>query len=156
MLEYKGYTGVFDFDPVAERFHGRVIGIRDEVTFRGTSVQQLKQELAEAVEDYLDFCREVGKTPERPYRGRILVRTSPDTHREVAIRAEVEGTSINKWVGEALEKALGAAVPSAVVETGEATPAPTTVPLRSSRMKKRGQRKDQPSGRARKSRPPGE
>jgi predicted HicB family RNase H-like nuclease len=102
MIEYKGYTGVFEFDPSIDAFHGHVLGLQDVVTFEGRSVEELRREMAESVEDYLAFCGEQGKEPERPYRGEFLVRTTPDVHRAVATAAEAEGMSLNAWVESTL------------------------------------------------------
>lgn len=106
MIEYKGYTGVFEFDDSIDAFHGHVIGIRDTVTFVGSSVAELKEALADSVEEYLTFCAEQEQEPDRPYRGDFLVRGSPELHRAVALRAAVEGVSMNTWVVAALESAV--------------------------------------------------
>jgi predicted HicB family RNase H-like nuclease len=98
MIEYKGYTGVFEFDTSIDAFHGRVVGLQDVVTFQGRSLDELRREMAESVEDYLEFCAEVGKEPERPYRGEFLVRTTPELHRAAAIEAEASGMSLNAWI----------------------------------------------------------
>ena len=98
MIEYKGYTGVFEFDPSIDAFHGRVIGLQDIVTFEGRSVAELRSEMEESVEDYLSLCAEVGREPERPYRGEFLIRTTPEVHRAVATAAEADGLSLNAWV----------------------------------------------------------
>lgn len=102
MIEYKGYTGVIEFDPSIDAFHGRVIGLQDVVTFEGQSLDELRREMAESVEDYLEFCAEVGKDPERPYRGEFLVRTTPEVHRAAATEAEASGLSLNAWVEAAI------------------------------------------------------
>ena len=102
MIQYKGYAGVFEFDPSIEAFHGKVIGLRDVVTFQGRSVEELKREMAESVEDYLELCAETGKEPYRPYRGEFLVRTTPELHRAVALEAQEKGLSLNAWVERAL------------------------------------------------------
>ncbi|GAG53113.1 unnamed protein product, partial [marine sediment metagenome] len=60
MIEYKGYTGVFEFDPTIDAFHGRVVGLRDVVTFQGRSLDELRREMAGSVEDYLEFCAGIG------------------------------------------------------------------------------------------------
>jgi len=102
MIEYKGYNGVFEFDASIDAFHGRVVGLQDVVTFQGRSLEELRREMAESVEDYLEFCAEVGKDPERPYRGEFLVRTTPEVHRAAAIEAEASGMSLNAWVASAI------------------------------------------------------
>ena len=88
---------MFEFDPSIYAFHGRVVGLLDVVTFQGRSVDDLRDAMEESVEDYLELCEEVGKDPERPYRGEFLVRTSPELHRAVATAAEAEGMSLNAW-----------------------------------------------------------
>jgi predicted HicB family RNase H-like nuclease len=107
MIEYKGYTGVFEFDPSVDAFHGRVIGLQDVVTFEGRSIDELRHEMEASVDDYLELCEEVGKEPERPYRGEFLVRTTPEVHRAVATAAEAEGVSLNAWVESTLTAVAG-------------------------------------------------
>ena len=102
MIQCEGYTGVFEFDVNTESFHGRVIGLRDVVTFEGRSVRELKKAMGESISDYLELCREIGKEPDRPYRGEFLVRTTPEVHRAVAMEAQGSGQSLNAWVEAAL------------------------------------------------------
>jgi predicted HicB family RNase H-like nuclease len=56
MIDYKGYSGVFEYDPSIDAFHGRVVGLLDVVTFQGRSLNELRRALAESVEDYLELC----------------------------------------------------------------------------------------------------
>jgi predicted HicB family RNase H-like nuclease len=134
MIEYKGYTGVFEFDPSIDAFHGRIVGLQDVVTFQGSSLDELRREMAESVEDYLDFCAQVGKEPERPYRGEFLVRTTPELHRAAAIEAEASGMSLNAWVE--------AAITSVVKEVRPAYGGP-----QASRKRRRGRGKKAQAGR---------
>jgi predicted HicB family RNase H-like nuclease len=105
MIEYNGYTGVFEFDPSIDAFHGRVVGLQDVVTFQGRSLEELRREMAESVEDYLELCAEAGKDPDKPYRGEFLVRTTPEVHRAAAVNAEAAGMSLNAWVETAITTA---------------------------------------------------
>ncbi|QTA86034.1 type II toxin-antitoxin system HicB family antitoxin [Desulfonema magnum] len=66
ILKYKNYTGSVIFDPDDRIFHGRVLGIGDMIGFEGTSVGELEEDFRNAVDDYLETCREIGKTPEQP------------------------------------------------------------------------------------------
>ena len=106
MMEYKGYIGKVEYDDEAGIFHGEVINLRDVITFRGESVQQLRQALQDSVEDYLEFCRERGEEPERPFSGKFIVRIDPELHRQLFVLAKKKDTSINKLVSEAVEKIL--------------------------------------------------
>ncbi len=49
MIEYKGYTGVFEFDTELELFSGFVVDLRDQIYFEGESVEQLKASMHRAV-----------------------------------------------------------------------------------------------------------
>lgn len=106
LMHYKGYEALVEFDEEAELFHGEVINLRDVITFQGTSAAELKLALAESIEDYLDFCRERGEEPEKPFSGQFMVRTEPSLHKEITLAARKAGMSLNKWVSLALEKAL--------------------------------------------------
>lgn len=65
MIEgYKGYTAKVHVDPESGKSYGKIEGIRDLVTFEAE--QDAQAAFCEAVEDYLDFCLEIGKEPERP------------------------------------------------------------------------------------------
>lgn len=105
MMTYKGYIGVFEFQPDDAEFHGRVIGIRDVVHFSGRSVADLQQALADSVEDYLEFCAKLGKSPEKPYSGQFRLRVNPDVHRLLAEAARAKGQSLNEFVAEAARRA---------------------------------------------------
>lgn len=106
MMEYKGYVARIEFDNEASLFHGQVMNMRDVITFQGTTVEELRQEFADSVDDYLEFCAERGEAPEKPFSGRFLIRIEPTLHRDIAIAATQKGQSINAWVTEKLSQAI--------------------------------------------------
>jgi predicted HicB family RNase H-like nuclease len=73
-MSYKGYDALVTYDEEAELFHGEVMNTRDVITFEGVSVGDLKQALADSIEDYLMFCNERGEEPEKPFSGQFVVR----------------------------------------------------------------------------------
>jgi predicted HicB family RNase H-like nuclease len=103
-MEYKGYIGAVQFDEEAEIFHGEVINLRDVITFQANSVEGLKQEFHDSIEDYLDFCKERGEAPEKPFSGKLTLRLQPDLHRKIYIKSRKENKSLNNWITESLEK----------------------------------------------------
>jgi predicted HicB family RNase H-like nuclease len=105
-MEYKGYVAEVAFDDQAEIFHGEVINTRDVITFQGRSVDELRQALADSIEDYLEWCAERGKEPDRPFSGRLILRMPPDLHRAAALAARREGKSLNKWIADTLADSL--------------------------------------------------
>ena len=98
MIEYRGYTGVFEFDTDLESFSGYVVDIRDQIYFEGESVEQLKASMHRAVDHYLEVCEERGGVPEKPFSGKLNVRLGPELHRAVAVAAAARGESINSWL----------------------------------------------------------
>ena len=111
-MEYKGYTAEIVFDEQSDAFHGRVRHLRDVVTFESDSVEGLRREFRSSVDDYLEFCEELGQEPERPYSGRFVVRLDPGLHRDAALAAELAGESLNAWVAHAIEGSIGASNPA--------------------------------------------
>ncbi len=108
-MNYKGYTGkIVDFDEETGYLHGRVLGIRDVVTFEALTIKEAIEEFQRSVNDYLAFCAEQGKDPAKPYSGVFNVRLAPEVHRDVAIAAETAGVSLNTWVSDTLIKAANA------------------------------------------------
>ncbi len=89
----------------ASFFHGEVINLRDVVTFQSDSVEGLKREFRTSVDDYLDFCRERGETPEKPFSGKLTLRLAPELHRRLYLRSPTGEKSLSHWITEALDKA---------------------------------------------------
>jgi predicted HicB family RNase H-like nuclease len=104
MLKYKGYTGVVQFDDEAMIFHGEVIGIRDVITFRGTTPEEIKKEFERSIDGYIDWCKELGQEPEKPYSGNIHLRLQPDLHAKLAAEAKVSGMSLNRYINQTLKR----------------------------------------------------
>ena len=72
-----GYEATIEFDEEAGLFHGEVINTRDVPTFQGQTLDELKVVFADAIADYIDWCRERGKEPQRPYSGSFTLRSPP-------------------------------------------------------------------------------
>jgi predicted HicB family RNase H-like nuclease len=103
MLEYKGYIATVDAEDGV--FLGRVAGLRDVITFEGTTFAEVEEAFRGSVDDYLAFCAERGEPPDRAYSGRIPLRVSPDAHRRAAMRAQSEGLSLNQWIARRIDSA---------------------------------------------------
>ena len=106
MLEYNGYLAKIDFDNEFDCFVGEVINIKDVITFKGSTAKELKDEFRNSVNCYLDFCKKKNKDPDRPFSGKLMVRISPDVHRDIYSAAKGDGVSVNKWVAAALQNAV--------------------------------------------------
>ncbi len=105
VIEYKGYRGTVRYSAEDRILHGRILGIDDVVNFEGTDVEELERAFHEAVDDYLTLCKKLRRVPDRQYSGRIPLRIDATLHRRVAIAADSEGSSVNRWIAGALEAA---------------------------------------------------
>ena len=107
MMEYKGYKAAVTYDQDGKVLHGEVVGTRDVIFFEADSVEQLEKEFRFSIDDYLAVCAERGMEPDKPFSGRVPLRIRPELHRAVSEAARVEGKSLNAWLAEAIEEAVG-------------------------------------------------
>ncbi|MBW2742373.1 MAG: type II toxin-antitoxin system HicB family antitoxin [Deltaproteobacteria bacterium] len=81
-MTYKGYFAKINFDERDSIFWGKVIGIKDSITFEGETVPQLTE----------DF--------------KLTLRVSPGIHAEIAAAAAQAGKSLNKWLSDTLDQVV--------------------------------------------------
>ena len=105
LFSYKGYTGEVTIDGNADVLSGVVLDIRDVVTFEGDTVNEIKQAFRDSIDDYLNFCHELGRKANKPFSGKLAFRTTPEHHRKIFIAAKSQGKSINTWMEETLSSA---------------------------------------------------
>ena len=77
LMTYKGYAARIEYSDEDEAFVGHIAGIHDVVGFHGESVSDLRAAFVEAVDDYLEACEKLGRTPQKPYSGKIMLRVDP-------------------------------------------------------------------------------
>ena len=94
------------FSAADEVFYGKILGINDLISFEGSSVKELKKAFKEAIEDYLDTCIQVGKIPEKTYKGTFNVRVPATLHKEASLFAAVHNITLNEFVKTALSFTL--------------------------------------------------
>jgi len=107
MLKYKGYSGDVRYDDEAKILHGEVINIKAVLTFQARNVDEIETAFHETIDDYLDWCRERGKEPEKPFSGHLLLRISPSLHELIYQAAQKSSQSLNAWIMETLTRAVG-------------------------------------------------
>lgn len=104
-MTHKGYTARIEFDDADAIFHGRILGIRDVIGFHADSVSELREAFHEAVDDYLEACAKLGKNPDKPASGKLMLRIPQEVHRAALIAAQASGKSLNQWAAETISKA---------------------------------------------------
>ena len=105
-MKYKGYQGTVTYDEKAKIFHGEVIGLKDVITFQGTSVDELEEAFTDSVDDYLEFCKKKARAPEKPFSGNLMLRIPPEIHKEVTVEAKYRGISLNAFLTEVIRKEI--------------------------------------------------
>lgn len=103
-MTHDGYVATIELDESAGLFHGEVVNTRDVLIFQGRTFDELRTAFADTIADYIEWCRERGKEPERPFSGTFTLRLSPELHRRIAAAAARSGKSVNSYVAETLER----------------------------------------------------
>lgn len=97
-MKYKGYIGIVTYDSEAKIFHGEVVNTKDTITFQGKSVNELENAFKDSINDYLEFCDDLGKSPDKPFSGKFVLRIPEQLHQKLFIRSRLEGESLNSWI----------------------------------------------------------
>jgi len=105
-LQYKGYSGSLEFSEEDGVFHGKVVGIKSLISFEGDSVSMITEDFHNAVDEYLDFCKESNIEPEKPFKGSFNVRIAPELHRQLSLYSTTNGRTLNSTVEEAIRSYL--------------------------------------------------
>jgi predicted HicB family RNase H-like nuclease len=106
LMQYKNYFGSAHFDDDELVFHGKIEFIRALVSYEATDAKGLRKAFEEAVDDYIDMCRSQNIEPEIPFKGSLNVRLGAELHRRIAIAAEQQHLSINKFIAQTLDQVV--------------------------------------------------
>ncbi len=105
-MKYKGYTAQIEIDETAGILFGKVLDIKDVITFKGSTVEELEQEFHNSIDDYLEWCTELGEEPDKPFSGKLPFRTTTERHRQIYLAAKKANKSINSWMDDVLAEAV--------------------------------------------------
>lgn len=106
LLNHKGYYGSVEPSINEDVLKGKVLFVEDLIEYSASTVAELRDAFEAVVDQYLKDCANSGKIPTRPFKGQFNVRVAPRLHQVAALRAQTEGTSLNRVVTLALEKYL--------------------------------------------------
>ena len=104
MLE--GYHAKIEYDAELDTFRGEILGLNGGADFYGRNPKELRTEFRKSLHAFLEVCEEEGIEPRRHYSGKFNLRIPPDLHEQLALAAQMQGTSVNKLVQEALKKEI--------------------------------------------------
>ncbi|MCB0419629.1 MAG: type II toxin-antitoxin system HicB family antitoxin [Bdellovibrionales bacterium] len=106
MLKYKNLLGRVTYDDEAKILHGEVIGINDVITFQAKDADTIEAEFKASVDDYLAFCEEEGKEPEKSVSGETRIRMGEERHLLVSKISQAKNVSMNDWLNEAIDEKI--------------------------------------------------
>jgi len=104
LMKYKNYRAKVYYDCEDKIFVGEIIGIKDILAFHSENSKDLENQFHDCVDNYLDWCKEIGKAPDREYTGSFSVRVEPEEQRVASICAAAKDISLNQYFGEALSE----------------------------------------------------
>jgi len=104
ILEYKGYIATLNYSCEDKVFYGKLEMIDDLVTFEAESAVDLEDNFHKAVDDYIKTCEDLGREPQKTYKGVFNVRVDPKLHKKAYQESIRQGISLNTFVKQAIEK----------------------------------------------------
>jgi predicted HicB family RNase H-like nuclease len=110
-IEYKDYIGTVEYSSEDRCFYGKLEMIDDLVTFEAVSVDELEENFKNVVDDYIDTCKELGREPQKAYKGVFNVRIDPLLHKKIYKEALKAGMSLNAFVKDTLSNRVNNSLP---------------------------------------------
>ena len=101
-IEYKDYIGSVEYSSEDKCFFGKIEMIDDLVTFEATNVDELESNFKNAVDEYIQTCKELNREPQKAFKGVFNVRVEPSLHKQIYKEAIKAGVSLNAFVNKAL------------------------------------------------------
>ena len=109
IMKYKGYWAEINYSDEDECFCGKIEGLKNSlILFEGNTVKELKKDFKEAIDDYLQFCKETNTKPEKQCKGSLNVRLGAELHNEARMKSIEENISINELIKNAVIAYLNA------------------------------------------------
>lgn len=103
MLKYQGFSGSIEVSQEDRCLFGKVLFIKDCIVYDGENFDELEQSFRNAVAEYLDFCKEIGKQPETSCSGSFNVRLGSELHLKCSKHAYSQNVSLNAFMINCVE-----------------------------------------------------
>jgi predicted HicB family RNase H-like nuclease len=103
-IEYNGYIGTVEYSQEDKCFFGKLEMINDLVTFEAESASDLENNFKNSVDEYLKTCEELGREPQKAFKGVFNVRTGSELHLTAVRNAHKMGVSLNSYIKNLIER----------------------------------------------------
>ncbi|VAX21682.1 hypothetical protein MNBD_NITROSPINAE03-642 [hydrothermal vent metagenome] len=107
LFEHKGYFGSAEVDMRRGCLSGQILFIEDIMVYEGKTLENLKANFKNAVNNYLETCETLGQEPQQPYSGALTVEIGEDLHRETTFQAKITSESVDEYVKKAISNRIG-------------------------------------------------
>lgn len=102
-LKYKGYIGSVEYSEEDKCLFGKVQGLHGTlISYEGNSVDDIKADFEQSIDDYLISCKERGISPAKPFSGRLVLRMPSELHEKITNLAATTGTTLNEFINRAI------------------------------------------------------
>lgn len=103
IMKYKGYWAEIRYSDEDECFCGIVEGLKNDIiSFEGNTVGELKKDFKEAIDYYLEYCKEHNEEPEKQCKGSLNVRLGVELHNKAKMKSIEKNISINELIKDAV------------------------------------------------------
>lgn len=103
-IEYNGYIGTIEYSQEDKCFFGKIDMINDLVTFEATNANDLEENFKNVVDEYIETCKQLGREPQKAFKGVFNVRTGSELHMAAVRNALKMGVSLNSYIKSLIEK----------------------------------------------------
>jgi predicted HicB family RNase H-like nuclease len=104
-MNYKGYTASIDYSYEESCLIGEVIGIEDNILFRGSTLSEIFETFKEMIDWYLADCEEDGIEPNKPPE-EIMVPFPTELYAKAYSQAEKAGVSVQAFMQRAIQQSV--------------------------------------------------
>lgn len=105
-MKYRGHFGSTEYSHADAVYHGKLMYIRDLVSYESEDAEGLKEAFEEAVDDYFVLCEAAGIEPNKPFKGSFNVKPGRELHQRAATFAKRQGVNLDSVVSDALRSYL--------------------------------------------------
>ena len=103
IMKYKGYWAEIKYSDEDECFCGWIEGLKnDSISFEGTTVKELKKDFKDAIDHYLQACKDTNTEPEKQCKGSLNVRLGVELHNKTKMKSIEKNISINELIKKAV------------------------------------------------------
>lgn len=104
IMKYKEFYATIHYEDETSTFWGKIEGIEDLISFESNSVEGLKIQFKECVEEYINDCKKLSKDPHKTYKGSFNIRIEPSLHQKAAQFSKIFNISLNQFVEKAIRE----------------------------------------------------